>query len=538
MAYTIRKSDGTVLSTIADGVLDTSNTSLTLIGKNVSNFGEAQNSNIVHLLENFASITEPVSPLTGQIWFDKNSYTLKVYNGNLWVTLATVAVSADSADAATTGSLWFDTVNQQLSVNTGNGLTTIGPEIAHGFEATRMVSATIVDSTSTVRPIIKCVLDDEVIYIISRAEFDILPAAAIPGFTRIYRGITFKNADSADVHLYGKSEFTKNADLLKGATGEFITPTIAADSNTLVQRDNNGNIAVNRLLTNAVDAVNDGVLSGAWSVDRDFTPVTTDSLKLGTAEKTWYELNAQTVRSTTMSASVVKFTTLTDGAQASITKFDADPALTASSNSSLPTQRAVKEYVDSLIQQEIQNRLSGDAALQTVINGLETIPAGTVFYTAATSAPSGFLIPAGQYVSKNTYPRLYAAIGNTYGSTDTTFRLPDLRGEFIRSADLGRGVDVARQTGTVQQQSFPKHFHGTGQFSARGDDWFEAILRPWTGFTHAARYCSGDERWGTAPILTITGSTDEYIATATTDNIGDTGEVRPRNIALVPIMKY
>ena len=54
MAYTINKSDGTVLTTIIDGTVDTT-TDLSLIGKKYSGYGEAQNENFVKLLENFSS---------------------------------------------------------------------------------------------------------------------------------------------------------------------------------------------------------------------------------------------------------------------------------------------------------------------------------------------------------------------------------------------------------------------------------------------------------------------------------------------------
>ncbi|HEK2627735.1 TPA: tail fiber protein, partial [Proteus mirabilis] len=53
------------------------------------------------------------------------------------------------------------------------------------------------------------------------------------------------------------------------------------------------------------------------------------------------------------------------------------------------------------------------------------------------TAPSGYLICQGQTFNKATYPKL--AIAYPSG------RLPDLRGEFIRGADAGRGVDVGRE---------------------------------------------------------------------------------------------
>ena len=56
MAYTINKTDGTVLVQLEDGVLDTT-TNLDLIGKSYSGYGEVQNENFVKLLENFANTT-------------------------------------------------------------------------------------------------------------------------------------------------------------------------------------------------------------------------------------------------------------------------------------------------------------------------------------------------------------------------------------------------------------------------------------------------------------------------------------------------
>ncbi|QGW05149.1 tail fiber protein [Proteus terrae subsp. cibarius] len=53
------------------------------------------------------------------------------------------------------------------------------------------------------------------------------------------------------------------------------------------------------------------------------------------------------------------------------------------------------------------------------------------------TAPSGYLICQGQTFNKATYPKL--AIAYPSG------RLPELRGEFIRGADAGRGVDVGRE---------------------------------------------------------------------------------------------
>ena len=66
MAYTINKTDGSVVATITDGTVNTS-TSLSLFGKSYSGFGEALNENLVKLLENQTSTSAPGSPFKGWV---------------------------------------------------------------------------------------------------------------------------------------------------------------------------------------------------------------------------------------------------------------------------------------------------------------------------------------------------------------------------------------------------------------------------------------------------------------------------------------
>ncbi|MBC3466031.1 tail fiber protein [Pseudomonas sp. RW10S2] len=89
------------------------------------------------------------------------------------------------------------------------------------------------------------------------------------------------------------------------------------------------------------------------------------------------------------------------------------------------------------------------------------VPAGTVIYTAGSAAPPGFLKANGAAVGRAAYAELYAQIGTNYGAGDgvTTFNVPDLRAEFIRGLDDGRGVDSARLRGSVQMSQNLAHSH-------------------------------------------------------------------------------
>ena len=81
MPYTIDYSDpGKSPIVVNDGVVDTS-TSISLIGKNYTRFGEILNENQLHLLENFANGTAPNNPSEGQLWYDTANSQLMLYDG-------------------------------------------------------------------------------------------------------------------------------------------------------------------------------------------------------------------------------------------------------------------------------------------------------------------------------------------------------------------------------------------------------------------------------------------------------------------------
>jgi len=94
---------------------------------------------------------------------------------------------------------------------------------------------------------------------------------------------------------------------------------------------------------------------------------------------------------------------------------------------------------------------------------------GAVVAFASPTAPTGWLECRGQTVSRTTYARLYSHIGNYYGAGNgtTTFTLPDLRGEFVRGWDNGRGADPGRGMATYQGGQNESHTH-TGTTNGGG----------------------------------------------------------------------
>jgi len=91
MAYTLNRTDGNTVATVADGAVDFSRT-LGYVGKNFSGYGEIFNENFIKLQENFANTSPPAGPLEGQLWWDKNTSILKIYQGPVlgWKSVDTV----------------------------------------------------------------------------------------------------------------------------------------------------------------------------------------------------------------------------------------------------------------------------------------------------------------------------------------------------------------------------------------------------------------------------------------------------------------
>ena len=124
---------------------------------------------------------------------------------------------------------------------------------------------------------------------------------------------------------------------------------------------------------------------------------------------------------------------------------------------------AEEDIDDSMSVESIAEVLS-DAISKIIVNSRTPGEIGTFCFE---TPPAGWLLADGTEVSRTTYARLFAAIGTTFGAGDgsTTFKLPDLRGEFIRGADFGHGVDPDRVLGSAQGDAIRNI---TGAFSACG----------------------------------------------------------------------
>ena len=80
MSYVINNSRGNLIAVVADGTVNTTATSLALVGRALENYGTYENENYVYLLENFAKSTPPTYAVLGQLWYDSETNRLSVYD--------------------------------------------------------------------------------------------------------------------------------------------------------------------------------------------------------------------------------------------------------------------------------------------------------------------------------------------------------------------------------------------------------------------------------------------------------------------------
>ena len=195
---------------------------------------------------------------------------------------------------------------------------------------------------------------------------------------------------------------------------------------------------------------------------------------------------------------------------------DRSNAVNLDSDAKIATSKAVK--------------ITYDKAVAAENSAAQSAPSGMIAYFARNAAPAGWLKANGAAVSRTTYAALFAAIGTTFGTGDgsTTFNLPDLRGEFLRGWDDGRGIDTGRTFGSAQA---------------------DAIQRWFAEFTFQRAQVNGVETThGGIEFLTNGVGTDQpstvgwavshaRIGPAVKNSARTATETRPRNIALLACIK-
>ena len=269
MAYTIVNPDGETLLILADSKVDEKTTSISLIGKNVPTYGEYYNNNLIALLQNFASVDEPRSPLVGQLWYDIASGRVKVYDLNQKFKSVTGTLIAEYEPVELSeGDFWYDTINEQIYFSIdGANTRLIGPSYPSEFGRMGITTATLLDNLATPFKVGLLYNNDSLVGVISDDSFTL--QNSFNGLSEIVAGITL-NPTIAGVRFVGTAT---SADAIQGID---ITKLIRNDINEATTGSfsiiNNLGLAVgtNQNITLYVDsATNRGIIQHNAS-DIDF----------------------------------------------------------------------------------------------------------------------------------------------------------------------------------------------------------------------------------------------------------------------------
>jgi hypothetical protein len=213
MTYVINNYDGTALVSIADRTINTTRTSIKLPARDFPRYGEPVVENLIWMLQHFAAPSSPLNPIAGQIWYDTNSQSLRVYNGVSWLGTGKTVVGSTFPTSGEAGQIFYNTAKRQLFVfdpaQTPNFWRLIGPIGAFDNSDPNLpipghtaIEATRLSDGSLDYPVVKIVIEGQLLAIISRdAEFS--PNPAISGFATIRPGINFNSL--AGLNLTGNS---------------------------------------------------------------------------------------------------------------------------------------------------------------------------------------------------------------------------------------------------------------------------------------------------------------------------------------------
>lgn len=289
MTYRINKTDGTQLVDIPDGTLDTNVTSLTLIGRNSTSFGESINENFVKLLENFCSASAPEQAIKGQLWYNTTTGRINVFDGTNFRAAGGPIVSPSVPTDLVTGDLWINNETNQLWIYDGADLALAGPLYTNQQGVSGFAVETILDRYNRSQVITKLSVGGTLLGIFSKTEF--VPAQPIVGysegnplrpirvgfnvgtFTNIKFDVTSTRAESIltdtgdiktasqllyndeDGTIFGGLTVSSDVGITIGATNN-VTQSIAFDKFIIEQQKTAGDIGIRvKTPTGTVEAI-------------------------------------------------------------------------------------------------------------------------------------------------------------------------------------------------------------------------------------------------------------------------------------------
>jgi len=261
MAYKLNKTDGTLLTELVDGQIDTTSSDITLIGRNYVGFGEAFNENLIKILENFASTAAPATPITGQLWYDKSQGRLKVYDGTGFKSNGPIVSNTQPQMVA--GDIWINNATNQMKFFDGTGdPVLVGPIYTDAQGKSGFEVDTVRDKSSVDHTLIKLFIGETTVALISNDEYSpTLAEQSRLNYTQdIKRGFNIIDADN--FRFYGVAD----------SSNSLITDQIDPDTQLRIRKTAGQFLAsdANSITTGTIFIQNSGGLTIGQSGEAKF----------------------------------------------------------------------------------------------------------------------------------------------------------------------------------------------------------------------------------------------------------------------------
>lgn len=307
MSYIVNLPNGTLLTTILDGTIDNTASSLTLVGRNYSGYGEIIAEDLVALLVNFSNNVSPSNPNTGQIWYDSSNKLVKVYTGTAWKNVGSATYSSTAPSTTVGGDFWWDSVNKQLYCYDGTspydiqGWILVGP----GYSVVKGKSGAIFEQISdgTVwHDVVGMYLDGTRTAIISDTQFT--PNVGITGFNSQIEIGWNMNSTTTRGYIWGTAN---NASYLGGqpAANYFRNNINNSGTGTLTIQNNGGltagafgqfvanvtsnNVSLHNTVNGSLNLVNQGNVALTVTATGQITVNADPAVALGVATKQYVD---------------------------------------------------------------------------------------------------------------------------------------------------------------------------------------------------------------------------------------------------------
>jgi hypothetical protein len=259
MAYLVNQTNGTLLATVLDGAVDQTHAGISLIGRQVTSYGELQNDNFVRITENFSNSYPPANPLEGQIWWNSELKTMQTYDGSHWRPVSGFTSAASAPLMPYVGDHWWDSVNEQYFIYSGSSWVLVGPAYSAAIGKSGSIVETVLDTAGAGHTIVKIYNKNTVIAIVN-GDAMFTPAVAIPGFDIVSTGISLATSISLNKFVGTAT----NADNLGNlSASQFLRSDAPGVSNSRLSIKNQFDVGGNNELNIAADGTNVAITNTA-----------------------------------------------------------------------------------------------------------------------------------------------------------------------------------------------------------------------------------------------------------------------------------